>query len=855
MTRNEIAETIALFLTLTIVMTLVALPTANAQIVGSSESYAFIGATPNPVGVGQETLLHVGITQQLQITQDGWTGITVTVTRPDGTTETLGPFRTDSTGGTGTIYIPAVAGTYKLQTHFPAQWYNFSAGFPPTLYQINYKADDSIVLDLVVTDEPVKLYPGVPLPNEYWTRPIDAQAREWSVIGGNWLGVGQFGDNLAGIVAYNNEGAPESAHVLWTKPIEYGGLTGGFAERSDFTGQYSIFGGDAYEGKFSGAIIVNGKLFYNKYNTIGGTNVNNTVIAVDLHTGEQLWETPLITPDGFRRTVSFGQVMQFTSYNVQGSFAYLWGTSGTRWDAFDITDGRWLFTMTDVPAASTVIGPNGEFLKYTLNQAAGYMTIWNSSAVIDAYWGTNPNSPSFGSWRPQGKTINATGPTAVTSSTPFGLNGYQKNVSIPLGLPGSPNYFVALDIVIGYFRNTYGFGGEAIDNPPFTIWGIDLRPGKEGQLLYSKTHPAPNGNITLGYARVGVEDRVFVIHVKDDYTNYGYSLDTGDKLWGPTEPEYYLSYLETWSIIYDGKLYTHGTKGIIDCYNVQTGEKLWSYAATDPLYEILWSNDWIARIDFIADGKVYVRHSAHSDNNPLPRGAPYICLDATTGAVIWRANGLVRGTDWGGRGLIGDNIIAKIDTYDLLIFALGKGPSATTVAASPKVTVLGSNVVVEGMVTDISPGTQEYARTARFPHGVPAVSDDSMSDWMLHVYKQFPAPSNATGVEVIVEVFDPNSNYYEVGRTTSDASGFYSFAFAPDVPGKYTVVARFAGSKSYWPSFAKTAINIDEAPEATPEPTQAPASIADQYMLPGIGIMVAAIAVVGALILLMLRKK
>src|SRR4030043_2025319 len=107
--------------------------------------------------------------------------------------------------------------------------------------------------------------------------------------------------------------------------------------------------------------------------------------------------------------------------------------------------------MTDVPSASTVVGPNGELLKYTLNQAAGYMTVWNSSAVIDAYWGTNPNSPSWGSWRPQGKTINATGPTAVTSATPFGLNGYQKNVSIPLGLPGSPNYFVAQDIVIGYY--------------------------------------------------------------------------------------------------------------------------------------------------------------------------------------------------------------------------------------------------------------------------------------------------------------------------------------------------------------------------------------------------------------------
>ena len=384
MTKNRIATAIAFFLMTAIAISLFALPVATAQ--NTSKTYAFIGTTPNPVGVGQEVLLHVGITQQLLVTQDGWTGLTVTVTRPDGTTETLGPFRTDSTGGTGTIYIPSTAGTYKLQTHFPAQTFN----------NINYQASDSEVVELVVGDVPIALYPGVPLPTEYWTRPIDAQAREWSVIGGNWLGIGQFADNLAGSVAPNNDYAPESAHVLWTKPIEYGGLAGDL-------GQYSIFGGDAYEGKFAGGVIINGKIFYNRYNTIGGTNVNNTVIAVDLHTGEQLWEKPLITPEGQRRTLSFGQVMQFTSFNVQGTFTYLYGTSGTRWDAFDVTDGRWLFAMTDVPGSSSLLGPSGEILKYTLNQTGGYMYLWNSSAVIDAYWGTNTNSPNWGSWRPQGK--------------------------------------------------------------------------------------------------------------------------------------------------------------------------------------------------------------------------------------------------------------------------------------------------------------------------------------------------------------------------------------------------------------------------------------------------------------------
>jgi hypothetical protein len=113
------AIAIAIFLTFAMTLSLVALPTASAQAPGTFQTYAYIGAMPNPVGVGQEVLLHVGVTQQLSSFSVGWEGLTVTVTRPDGHTETLGPFRTDSTGGTGTVYVPTMAGNYTLQTHFP----------------------------------------------------------------------------------------------------------------------------------------------------------------------------------------------------------------------------------------------------------------------------------------------------------------------------------------------------------------------------------------------------------------------------------------------------------------------------------------------------------------------------------------------------------------------------------------------------------------------------------------------------------------------------------------------------------------------------------------------------------------
>jgi len=770
-------------------------------------------------------LLHIGITEQMARVDRGREGLSVTIESPDGETDTISDIRTDSTGGTGRLYVPNMIGTYRLQTHFPAQWFNFSSGWGPfaTEYNLYFEAGDSPVLELVVQEEPVPYYPGVSLPNEYWTRPIDAQAREWSRIAGNWLGIGQFAENLAGRVVDNNEDAPETPHILWNKPLVSGGLAGGQL------GPHAYHIGDAYEGFFSGQVIIGGKLFYNKFNSIGGANVDNYVVAVDLHTGETLWEKPLLTPEGDNVRLDFGQVMYWDSFNVHGVFEYLIAQEGgfswfgppspERLYFFDPVDGRWLFTMTDLPSGSNLIGPNGEIIRYQVNQNAGYMTMWSSMAVIDAYWMTDPTGPGFGSWRPQGKTINATGPCPVTPVTPLGLNGYQWNVSIPTDLPGSPDYYAVHDYVLGYYRDAYGFGGSAIGNPPFTVWALSLKPGEEGTLKFNKTYAAPPGNVTIGYRRAGTgDDRVFIIRIKEDFTSYGYDLDTGDYLWVPTEPEQYLSYLEAWTIIYDGKLYTHGTKGIVDCYDLYNGNKLWSYEASDPLSEILWSNNWNIRVDFIVDGKIYLRHSEHSPIDPLPRGAPYVCINATTGDVIWRADGLFRGTDWGGHAIIGDSIIATMDTYDMQIYAIGKGPSAVTVTASPQTVAKGYSVMIKGTVTDESPGTKEYALTARFPNGVPAVSDDDMDEWMLYVYKQLSSrPEDVTGVPVKLAYLLPDGSWKDIDETTSDIYGNFGYMWTPPDEGTYLIKAFFLGSEAYYGSQATTYVGVDPAPEEYPD--------------------------------------
>ena len=69
---------------------------------------------------------------------------------------------------------------------------------------------------------------------------------------------------------------------------------------------------------------------------------------------------------------------------------------------------------------------------------------------------------------------------------------------------------------------------------------------------------------------------------------------------------------------------------------------------------------------------------------------------------------MFRETRWGGNGVIGDGIIATMDTYDQRVYAIGKGPTKVTATASPKVSAFSSSILVEGYVTDKSPGTEDY---------------------------------------------------------------------------------------------------------------------------------------------------
>jgi hypothetical protein len=819
-------STIAIISVLTVSAIFVTLPAATAQ--ESRITYPFLGAVPNPVGKGQPVLFHVGIFQQLSSAQMSWKGLSITIERPDGQTDTISGINTDSTGGTGRVYTPDQVGTYYCQTHFPEivveEGVNEAPRIPIGTVML---ASESDVLELVVQDEPIDYYPGQPLPSEYWTRPIDAQLREWKAVAGNWLVATQgFPLGVSG-----NAEAPETAHILWTKPLYMGGVSG--ATGTSYA-DWSFSHGDAYEGKWGNRLIINGILIYTHR-----TNTRPLVYtAVDVRTGEELWNKVLMD----NRTIAFGQNLVWGGYNHHAVYPYFWVSVGNDWHAFDPSTGEREFTVENVPSGTTVFDDQGWLYQvYIDNSGSGY--IWS---MVDFFEPFEESSPTAGSWVPAGSFYGGRygywDAAEVANETTGELTEACQRAYIAeftwdasrtpgsnLGRWGSAVRAMEFS-ASRQFTNMDEWTGKIFglqySSTEVKTWAISLDAGMEGTILFSETWNAPSewaaGNIEIEFNAVDLESGAAAIWEKDNLAYHAFSTDTGKHLWGPTEGEYYMNYygwtelVERPPFIWEGKLYSSGAGGHIYCYDLTDGEVLWTYLAEDPYQEYLFANYWWQHFLFITDGKLYSAHMEHSAIETMPRGAPFLCLDANTGELIWEADGLFRSTRWGGRGIIGDSVMVGYDTYDNRIYAVGKGPSAITIDKTMLAVGNGSTVTVQGTVMDVSPGTEDTETTLRFPDGVPAISDEDQSKWMKYVYKQLKTPGestvrpDATGVTVKIEVVDPNNNYQMLGTTTSDAYGNWAFTYCYELPGTYMIIATFEGSGAYYGSAATSYLTVVE---------------------------------------------
>jgi len=819
-----------------------ALPLIDAQTDGSVATevptFLMINVAPNPIGSGQQALVNAfmtkpPITAGFMGTGTMFEGIKVEVTAPDGTKRTLDMGKSDSTGGTWTNFTPGQVGNYTFKATYPGQHaeetvMNFFG--PPTFYNITYQPSVSDTVTLTVQAEPIPMFNTAPLPTEYWSRPIQAQNYFWATLGSNWYGLAAPAFATTG--SYDATGnfqpygtAPNTGHIMWVKPTHFGGQPG-LPIPND---QMSNYMTTTIATNYFEPIILNGVLYYTEYS--GPSAAKTAWVAVDIRTGETLWTRS--AGESGNEVIRMGQVMRFKSIQEFGSWAFLYSCPSASFfgnpeymSVYDAYSGEYLMNITNIQNPAFLIDDSedsdqkGSLLGYYTS--GGNLTLWNSSRLM----------------------LGSDGITMRPSGTKDWREGIEWTVPLPAAISQGGIVIRDHDVIVIRYAPTYNMFSSLSYGSQVTA-GFDA---KTGALLWGpKNQTIPK---LQDISVMGSGDNVYVLHNKDTNEAYGYSLKTGDQIWGPVKlPGNAWDHISIAAEFAYGKMFIFGFGGYVNAVDLATGNIDWTYVPRSSGYNTGYGIYPVWYNGMIADGKLFISES-HMYDPPVYPGAQQLAINTTTGELVWSI------LSFTGRvpTACADGYLIQWNCFDSQIYSIGKGPTQTAVTASPKVSEQGNLVLVEGTVMDISAGTKDSDRTARFPNGVPAVSDISQSAWMEYVYMQQPKPTNATGVPVVVSVIDPNGNTYVVGTTTSDVSGHYKLTFVPEVSGEYSVIATFGGTESYWGSSSETAIAVvDAAATAAPQATVAP-SAADLYFIPAIAGLFIAIIVVIALVALVLRK-
>jgi outer membrane protein assembly factor BamB len=349
-------------------------------------------------------------------------------------------------------------------------------------------------------------------------------------------------------------------------------------------------------------------------------------------------------------------------------------------------------------------------------------------------------------------------------------------------------------------------------------------------------------------------DGVFTIYDALSEQWYGYSANTGAKLWGPTvaDNDPWGSEPSPWqSQIAYGILYGLASDGV-RAFNLTTGKELWDFKgiSSGTNFPGFSYYPFEQSAITVADGKLYL-NTGVSHGDPVFDGAQLYCVNATTGKLIWNINNFAEGVM-----PISDGILVALNGYDNQVYAYGMGPSKTTINAPGVGVTTSTPVTITGAVTDISAGASQAAVAANFPNGLPCVSDASMTQFMESVYMQQPEPHNVTGVPVTFAVIDSNGNYRTIGSTTTNGLGDYSFAWKPDIAGNYTVYATFAGTNGYYGSTASTGFYASSPATTAPTATPLTGLASNNTLMYGIvAIIIVIIVGIVALAMMMLRKR
>jgi outer membrane protein assembly factor BamB len=218
-----------------------------------------------------------------------------------------------------------------------------------------------------------------------------------------------------------------------------------------------------------------------------------------------------------------------------------------------------------------------------------------------------------------------------------------------------------------------------------------------------QTYNVPPGNITVSFGGADPTVGVFVENYKETMNWAGYSMTTGAKLWGPTASQTALDFYGQEGFLAGqvayGNLYTTGYAGIVYCYDLKTGNLLWTYGnggagnSTQSYFQV--PGNFPTYINAVGNGIIYLVTSEHTIETPIYKGAMARAINATNGQEIWTLsddNNEFSVMSYA----IADGFATFFNAYDDQIYSVGQGPSSTAVTASPKVSTHGNNVLIEG---------------------------------------------------------------------------------------------------------------------------------------------------------------
>jgi PQQ-like domain len=795
------------------------------------ETKAHLSFRPNPVGVGQPLLVNLWIQPPIHVTHYFKDAYMVKFTKPDGTTEEVGPL-TGYKGDTTAWFEKIIdqVGTWKIEFDFiggyyPAGNYTMVAGtfstqmgkdtqinFPQSVY---YKPSIDGPYEFVAQQDMVASWPQSPLPTDYWTRPISPENREWWSIAGGYPATGIVGGGPgwpADTNTYTQSTykftpyvqAPNTAHVVWKKQGAISGLIGGTL------GQISL-----YDSTGSPNIVYAGRCYQTITKIVDGKSTS-VWQCYDLRTGEVYWErtdvTQIPTMLNYReRTIEMVPGEEASKTGLGVTLLYVGGGRLIEYDPW-IGDVNRNISISPMTTGTLYASPE-IFLSVQSLGGGNYRLInWTLGGYLAHYSGF-------------------TEPVVVKI-----LN----NVSWPFSSLGTVDYESMIAVSTQSIPSNSAGGTESQGSISYNqrIMAANLLTGN---VLWNITTDSPFGGFYSGSTTCADHGK-YAVRLNDGHWHC-WDLNSGKELW--------VSELSSWPwgtfgiygvSSYGGLLIYPQYDGVV-AYNWTNGKIVWQYRyeAQYP-YETVFGSDYpfYDSAIVIADGKLYTSNTEHSPSNPIARGQKLHCINVTTGEGMWNITGSMSPS------AVTDGYLVASNRYDGYLYVFGKGQSATTVSAPQTAITQGQSIVLTGTVLDQSPAQS----------GKACVSADSMATYMeyLHMQKEIPSNVTVTGVPVSIDAMDPNGNTVHIATVTSDMSGTYSYMWTPDIAGKYTITATFTGTNSYSSSWAETAVGVAQAPQATATstPTAVQQSSTDMYLAASTIAIIIAIAIVG---LLMLRKR